>query len=157
MYLVSACLCGVNCKYNGGNNLNPHFRKLMLEKRLIPVCPELISGLTIPRSPSEITSGTGNDVLDSRACVISKEGIDLNQYFLEGAKKTLELARKADPELIILKSRSPSCGVGQIYDGTFSKTLCPGDGVTAALLKRHGYKVINDEEYLRTIYRTNNN
>lgn len=151
MLLASACLCGLNCKYNGGNNLNPYFRKLMEEKILIPVCPELLAGLPIPRCPSEIIGGSGNDVLDSKARVINNEGIDLSQHFLTGAQKTLQTAQEANADMVILKSRSPSCGVGQIYDGTFKGILRAGDGVTTALLKKHGIKVMNDEDFLRTI------
>ncbi|MEN6325937.1 MAG: DUF523 domain-containing protein [Syntrophomonas sp.] len=151
MLLVSACLCGFNCKYSGGNNLNPYFRRLMEEKMLIPVCPELLAGLSIPRRPSEIIGGSGNDVLDGKARVINNEGIDLSQHFLTGAQKTLQTARESNADMVVLKSRSPSCGVGQIYDGTFSGNLRAGDGVTAALLKKHGIKVMNDEDFLRTI------
>lgn len=153
MLLASACLCGINCKYNGGNNLNPYFRKLMEEKKLIPVCPELLAGLPIPRRPSEIINGSGDDVLDARAKVINNEGIDLSQHFISGAKKTLQTARESHADLVVLKSRSPSCGVGQIYDGTFSETLRPGDGVASALLKRHGFIVMNDEEFLKAFPR----
>ncbi|MDD3268880.1 MAG: DUF523 domain-containing protein [Syntrophomonadaceae bacterium] len=151
MLLVSACLCGLNCKYNGGNNLNPYFRELMEEKKLIPICPEVLAGLKIPRRPSEIWGGSGNDVLDAKARVINNEGIDLSQFFLKGAQETLATALECKADRVVLKSRSPSCGVGQIYDGSFNGILRPGDGVTAALLKKHGFKVVNDEDFLRAI------
>jgi len=149
MKIVSACLCGINCKYNGGNNLHPYFRRLVDRKEAVPVCPEQRGGLPTPRSPSEIYDGTGEEVLKGHKRVIDKEGLDVTEFFLRGAYKTLDIARKTGAEYAILKSRSPSCGVGQVYDGSFTSILKSGDGVTAALMKRHGIEVISDEEFLR--------
>jgi len=151
MKLISACLCGINCKYNGGNNLHPYFLELMQQKKIIPVCPEELGGLPTPRTPSEISAGNGIDVLEGRRRVIDKEGIDITEYFLKGAYKTLTIAQDMGVKCAVLKSRSPSCGVGQIYDGTFKSVLRPGDGVAAALLRKHGIKVINDDDFLRNI------
>jgi len=146
--LISACLCGINCKYDGGNNLHPYFREMLQRKEVIPVCPEQMGGLSTPRSPSEIYDGTGEDVLKGCRRVINREGLDVTECFLRGAYKTLDIARRAGAECAILKSRSPSCGVGQIYDGSFRSRLKSGDGVTAALLKNNGIKVISDEKFL---------
>lgn len=149
MILVSACLLGYNCKYNGGNNKNPQIIELLKGKEIIPVCPEELGGLTTPRTACEIIDGTGKDVLEGNCRVLNKEGFDLTPNFIEGAKKTLAKAQEAGCELAILKSRSPSCGVNYIYDGSFSSKLRSGDGVTTALLKQHGIKVVNEEDYLK--------
>lgn len=148
MILISACLCGVNCKYSGGNNLHPEFLKLLKNGEVLPVCPEQLGGLTTPRSTSEITGGTGQDVLEGQAKVTNRE-TDLSSYFVKGAYETLHLAEQAGIKTAILQPRSPSCGCGKIYDGTFSGRLIEGDGVTAALLKQHGIKVWNADEYLQ--------
>jgi len=146
--MLSACLTGVNCKYNGSNNLHPRFKDLAESEDVVLVCPEELGGLTIPRSPSEITGGTGEDVLNGQARVIGREGEDVSPYFVKGAEATLELARTHQVDLAILRRRSPSCGCGLIYDGSFTSTLRPGDGVCAALLKQHGIRVISDDQYL---------
>lgn len=147
--LVSACLCGVNCKYNGKNNLNPVFLELLKMGRLLPVCPEQLGGLPTPRPATEIAGGTGKDIIEGRARVISEEGKDVTSYFLKGAQETLQIALQAEVTGAILQRRSPSCGVDKIYDGTFSQRLINGDGVTAALLKKHGIKVYNDQDFLK--------
>lgn len=148
MILISACLAGENCKYNGGDNLHPLFRRLVQDGKALPVCPEQLGGLPTPRSPSEIRGGSGEDVLTGKARVINQQGEDVSAQFLAGAKKTLEIARQAGATQVVFKSRSPSCGCGQVYDGSFSGKLCNGDGVTAAWLRRQGMDVISDEEYL---------
>ncbi|MDI6706698.1 MAG: DUF523 domain-containing protein [Bacillota bacterium] len=137
MDIVSACLCGVNCKYSGGNNFNPKIYKEMLSGKLLPVCPELLGGLGIPRSPCEISEGK----------VINKEGNDVTQNFIEGAEKTLEIAKIVGAERAILKQRSPSCGNGKIYDGSFCGRLIEGYGITAKILKDNGIEVISEEEF----------
>ncbi len=149
MYLISACLCGINCKYNGGNNYHPYFQKLLHENKVVPVCPEDLGGLPTPRTPCEIYAGGGEAVLKGHNKVINKDGIDVTSNFLKGAYKTLTLAQNSGIKMAILKSRSPSCGVGQIYDGSFNSILIPGDGVTTALLKKCGFTVISDECYLK--------
>ncbi|MBO8158428.1 DUF523 domain-containing protein [Thermosyntropha sp.] len=149
MNLISACLCGYNCKYNGGNNFNPVFEKLLKEGRVLPVCPEELGGLSTPRLPAEIKNGTGLDVLEGKARVINKKGEDVSEFFIRGAYITLQKAGEVGAVCAILKSRSPSCGSGEIYDGSFKSVLRKGDGVTAALLKKHGIKVISDEDYLK--------
>lgn len=141
--LVSACLLGVNCRYDGGNSLNEDALKQNETDELIPVCPEEAGGLPTPRPPVEIVGGDGNDVLDGKAKVLTANGEDKTEEFLKGAKHTLTLAQSQGATSAILKSKSPSCGCAKIYDGAFSGKLVSGDGVTTALLKRHGIKVIS--------------
>lgn len=132
--LVSACLLGRNCKYNGGNNYTPAVETLKERYELVPVCPECFGGLPIPHPPSE---RVGDKVL-------SKTGEDVTAAFRLGAEKTLEAARRHGTALALLKERSPSCGSGTVYDGTFTGTLTAGDGVTAALLRAHGIPVYGE-------------
>lgn len=134
--LVSSCLLGNPCRYDGGRK--PSLAVIALEKqfRLIPVCPEAAGGLAIPHPPSEQVGGR----------VISRDGRDVTAAFMLGAKKTLETARRYRCRYAVLKERSPSCGKGSIYDGTFSGRLIPGDGVTAALLMQSGIQVFGESE-----------
>ena len=138
--MVSACLLGENCKYNGGNNLNAELLRRLSGHTVIPVCPEVLGGLPVPRSPAEIVSGT----------VFNREGVCVDAAFREGAAKALETAQKELPDLIILQPRSPSCGAGEIYDGSFSGTLIPGWGIFADLAVRAGFRVADAEEFLKT-------
>ncbi|MBP8819563.1 MAG: DUF523 domain-containing protein [Syntrophomonadaceae bacterium] len=147
MKLVSACLCGVNCKYNGKNNLKLNLVELMQEGDVIPVCPEQLGGLPTPRLPAEINAGSGQDVLAGNCKVLSKSGDDVTDMYVKGAYETLKIAQLAGVDTAILKSRSPSCGSGYIYDGSFSNKLCQADGVTAALLKENGIRVMDEDEY----------
>jgi uncharacterized protein YbbK (DUF523 family) len=152
MILVSACLCGINCKYNGGNNLDPRILKLFKEGRAIPVCPEQLGGQSTPRPAHEIVKGTGADVLDGRARVLGPgETDDVTHEFIRGAEETLKIARECDAKVAILKARSPSCGFGSIYDGTFSGSKRKGNGVTAELLARNGIRVYTEEDELLDI------
>lgn len=134
--IISACLLGFDCKYDGGNNRLPEEKLVMLRGKyeLIPVCPECCGGLTTPRTPSER--------LGDR--VVSKTGADVTEQFCKGAQAALCLARLFGVKCAILKANSPSCGSGTVYDGTFTGTLVSGDGVTAELLKAHGIKLINE-------------
>ncbi len=136
--LISACLIGTNCKYNGKNNaLEDATLKALSEKyELIPVCPEAYGGLTTPRTPSERRGDR----------VVTADGIDVTEQFRKGANETLQMAQLFGVKLAILKENSPSCGCGTIYDGTFSLTLTAGDGVTAELLKKHGITVIGESK-----------
>lgn len=131
--LVSACLLGENCKYNGGNNYNEKLLNFLENHEVISVCPEVMGGLPIPRKPGEIRDGI----------VRNADGTSVDQEYRRGAKAALEIAVRENVELAILQSRSPSCGVGQIYDGTFSKKLISGDGVFADLLHRNGVQVMD--------------
>ncbi len=142
MKIVSACLLGVNCNFEGKNWQNPDLLKEFAEGGLFPVCPEVLGGLPCPRDPSEIVGGDGGDVLDGKAKVVSINGVDVTTQFLKGAQKTLEIAQALGAKEAILIEKSPSCGAGKIFDGTFTEKFKPGDGVTAALLKRNDIKVI---------------
>lgn len=135
-YLVSACLMGDNCKYDGGNNYDAEVVDFLKDKTFIKVCPECLGGLGIPRVPSEIVGDR----------VINKENIDVTCEYTQGALKTLTIAKENDCQCAILKSRSPSCGVSEIYDGTFSKKIINGDGITTRLLKSYGIKVVSNEK-----------
>lgn len=136
--LISACLIGLNCKYNGGNNENSKLVELMKEKDLVPICPEQLGGLKTPRVSAE----------RKQEKVITKEGVDVTKEYQKGAEEVLKLAKKLNIKKAILKSRSPSCGIDEIYDGTFSHTLIKRDGVTAELLKKNGIEVISSDRYV---------
>ena len=129
--LISACLLGRNCKYNGGNNYHPLTEKLRERYDLVPVCPECFGGLPIPHDPSERVGDR----------VLSRSGADVTAAFQKGAEKTVEAARKAGARKAVLKERSPSCGFGAIYDGTFTGTVVPGDGVAAQALAAEGVAI----------------
>ena len=146
MYIASACLCGINCKYSGGNNFNEEVYKLFSEGKVIPVCPEQLGGMTTPRSVKEIQGGTGADVLDGGARVMSPSREDSTEEFIKGARETLKIAKDAGAQKAIMKTKSPSCGFGKIYDGTFNGVLIDGNGVTSELLSRNGIKVITENE-----------
>ncbi len=141
--IVSACLLGTNCRYDGGNSKNLNVIKRTESDELIPVCPEEAGGLPTPRPAVEIVGGDGDDVLEGKARVLTSDGEDKTAEFIKGAQYALELVLSKGATKVILKSRSPSCGCGEIYDGSFSSTLISGDGVTTALLKRHGIEVIS--------------
>lgn len=136
MILVSACLMGENCKYSGGNNRNEDVISFLKGKEYLCICPEEFGGLQTPRPPAEII---GDRVLD-------KEGKDVTKAFYLGAEKTLALALEHHAECCILKANSPSCGCGTIYDGTFSGKKVKGNGITADLLLKHGFKVISEKK-----------
>ena len=136
--MVSACLLGENCKYSGGNNRNDRLLDFLQEHDVIPVCPEVLGGLPVPRTPAEIADGT----------VMNRDGISVDEEFRLGAEKALAIAVREQPELIILQSRSPSCGVREIYDGTFTGRLIPGEGVFASMARKAGFTVLDKEEIL---------
>ncbi|MBP3427256.1 MAG: DUF523 domain-containing protein [Clostridia bacterium] len=137
--LVSACLLGENCKYSGGNNRNERVLEYVKGHEVIPICPEVMGGLSTPRPPAEIVDGV----------VINKEGVNVDLEYRLGAQRALEIALREGAEAAILQSRSPSCGVREIYDGTFSGARIPGMGVTARLLKEHGIRVLDARELLK--------
>ena len=135
--LVSACLLGTPCRYDGKSKPCPAVLALSERHELIPVCPEVDGGLSTPRAPSE---------LQPDRCVINALGEDVTSAYLRGAEIALQTATERSVSLAILKAKSPSCGCGKIYDGSFSRSLIPGDGVTAALLKKNGLRVLTEEE-----------
>jgi uncharacterized protein YbbK (DUF523 family) len=146
MRLISACLLGMRCTWSGNDNKNDRAIQLSRVETLIPVCPEQLGGLATPRAPQEIQAGTGDDVLDNECRVLNRNGKDVTSEFITGAEETLEIARQLNIKEFIARSRSPSCGCGQIYDGTFRDRLIDGDGVTTALLRRNGIRIIPEED-----------
>jgi len=134
--LVSSCLLGICTRYDGNSQANPEIIKLTKTKILIPVCPEQLGGLSTPREPAEIV---GNRV-------ITKNGKDVTENFIKGAKETLKIAKIFGIKLAILKQYSPSCGCGKIYDGSFRGTVVKGDGITTRVLKKEGIMVVSEEE-----------
>ncbi|HEY7874726.1 MAG TPA: DUF523 domain-containing protein [Actinomycetota bacterium] len=144
--LVSACLAGRACRFDGTAATEGSVARLVAEGRAALVCPEADGGLGTPRPPAEIVGGTGRDVLDGTARVVTADGRDVTDAYIRGAQIALAAATRAGARRAILKARSPSCGRGAVYDGTFSRTLTAGDGVTAALLERNGITVETDED-----------
>lgn len=134
--LVSACLVGRPCKYSGGDNKSQEVLDFLRGHEVFLACPEVLGGLPIPRPPSEIQGER----------VMTIGGEDVTQNFLQGAQKALDLAQREGVDLLILKSRSPSCGPREVYDGTFSGRLVPGRGVFAGLAEEAGFKLISEED-----------
>ncbi|MDK2901678.1 MAG: hypothetical protein PWR14_582 [Thermosediminibacterales bacterium] len=149
MFLISGCLIGINCKYNGSNNKNREIVELVKKGLAVPFCPEQLGGLPTPRYASEIQQGSGEDVLEGRARVINQIGQDVTENFKRGAEEALKLAKILGTKFAILKSKSPSCGYGKIYDGSFSGVLVNGNGVTAALFLKNGIKVITEKDEIK--------
>ncbi len=147
MLIISACLAGKKCRYTGDGFDYPALRKLVEEGKAIPVCPEVLGGLPVPREPNEIVGGNGFDVLDGKAQVLTNRGAETTVAFMRGAAKVLAVARKNGTRVAILKERSPSCGSTMIYDGTFKNRGIPGCGCTAAALLREGVRVYSEENY----------
>ena len=141
MKLVSACLLGVNCNYEAKNWLNPDLLKQFAKGELFPVCPEILGGLPVPRVPAEIQGGDGSDVLDKTAKVVNEKGADVTSEFVRGAFTVLGIAQQVGAKEVLFTERSPSCGCGKVFDGSFSCKFRKGDGVTVALLKRNEIKV----------------
>lgn len=146
MYLISACLCGVNCKYNGSNNYNEICDKLFTSGKAILVCPEQLGGLPTPRIPSEIIGESSNILNNNNGSVIDKNGNDVTLQFVKGAKETLQIAKKLNVKKAILKDGSPSCGVNYIYNGNFNGSKIKGMGLTAQLLKESSIDIISELE-----------
>lgn len=139
MILVSACLLGANCQYNGESDFTKELLEFLKDKgEFIAICPEVFGGLPIPRDGAEIVGDKVKTV----------KGNDVTKEFLKGAEKILKFAKKNNVDLAILKDKSPSCGVGKIYDGTFSRKLVDGDGITASLLKKNGIKVMTEKDLI---------
>lgn len=134
--MVSACLLGENCKYNGGNNLSEKVMNFIKGHEVISVCPEIMGGLTIPRLSSEIINGV----------VTASDGHSVDVEFRKGAQIGLAIAQENEVDLVILQSRSPSCGVKQIYDGTFSGKKIEGQGIFARLLAENDFNIMDVED-----------
>ena len=140
MIIVSKCLTGCPCRYDGRSKPDPEITALVERGEAVAVCPEQLGGLPTPRVPSELT-GTGEDVLNGLAKAVSRDGRDVTQEFVRGAYLALDEAMRVGADRAVLKARSPSCGMGEIYDGSFSGTVTNGNGVTAALFIKNGIKV----------------
>lgn len=150
-YLISKCLLGVPCRYDGREKIydgTPTF-KALLDSGSIAVCPEESGGLPTPRPPAEIQGGSGEEVLEGKSKIVNTEGRDVTFEYLSGAKIILEIAQKSKIKMAILKSRSPACGIEQIYDGSFSGKLKKGNGIASALLIKNDIKVISDENFVK--------
>ena len=132
--LISACLLGVNCRYNGTGGCLAELPELMALAELVPVCPEILGGLPTPRPPAERMGER----------VVSCEGGDVTDAYAKGARESLHLAQLFDAKCALMKERSPSCGAGEIYDGTFTHTRIPGDGTASQLLKANGITVYGE-------------
>ena len=146
--LISACLVGQKVRYDGqaSTSRGEVIDQWRRQGRLVAICPEVAGGLPVPRPAAEIVGGDGESVLDEAARLVTTEGKDVTDNFVAGAWHALQLARQEKIRLAILKARSPSCGSSTIYDGTFSGRKIDGLGVTAALLRRHGIAVFNEEQ-----------
>jgi uncharacterized protein YbbK (DUF523 family) len=144
--LVSACLAGRACRFDGSANPDDEVARLVAQGRAVLVCPEVDGGLGTPRPAAEISGGDGKDVLEGAARVVTRRGEDVTDAYVKGARRALRAAQESGARTAILKARSPSCGKGAVYDGSFSRTLEEGDGVTAALLRENGIDVITEEE-----------
>lgn len=146
MIMVSSCLAGLQVRYNGTHRLDSRIYELVEQNKAIMVCPELLGGFSTPREPAEIIGGDGEDVLQGKAKVVNKSGEDVTDMYIKGAYSTLKQAQEVHAEIIVLKEYSPSCGSSMIYNGEFKGETIVGDGVTTALLKRNGLKVISEEQ-----------
>ena len=146
--LVSACLLGNPVRYDGRSKPlgQPLLDDLVARDLVIAFCPEVAGGLSVPRKPAEILSGSGEDVLSGKARVQTRSGEDVTAYFIDGARQALGLCRQHGIRVAILTESSPSCGSSRIYDGSFTRTALPGTGVTAALLREHGIAVFNQHQ-----------
>jgi uncharacterized protein YbbK (DUF523 family) len=143
MYLVSACLVGINCRYDGKNSLSEAVVHFLQDKEFVPVCPELLGGLGVPRRPCRFSGGDGKAVLSGRARVLSDDGDDMTARFISGAQRALAIAELKAATAAILNERSPSCGVREVY---IDMERTPGLGVAAWLLKAKGIELISDED-----------
>ncbi len=140
MIIVSSCLAGIPSRYDGRHCQDGRVAKLVKEGRAIPLCPEQLGGLPTPRACCEITKDQ-----DGKRMVRSKDGREWTHHFIQGARKTLEVAKILEVKYLILKSKSPSCGYGRIYDGTFTGRLIEGNGITAQLLLDNGFTIYRED------------
>lgn len=145
MYIISACLCGVNCRYDGKNSANERCLKLFREGKAVLVCPEQLGGLPTPRNPVELNA-SAEKVINGEGKAVNTEGEDVTEQFIKGAYETLKIANELGANKAILKEGSPSCGYNRVYDGTFSGNKVKGKGITAYLLEKEGITVFSDEE-----------
>lgn len=143
--LVSSCLLGMKINYEGKAHPVNELRQLFLQAQAIPVCPEVLAGLPIPRDRAEIV------MVNGERKVYNDKEVDLTEAYTLGAQRTMDTARASGVKIAIMKSKSPSCGCGKVYDGTFTGNLVDGDGIIVALLKENGIRVITEEEFLECL------
>ena len=136
--LVSACLLGENCKYNGGNNFAPAVAEFLKGREVLAVCPEMMAGMGCPRTPIEIVNGV----------LMDRDGNNVDQAMRKAVAQAMDAIRSENIQCAILQSRSPTCGVNQVYDGTFSGRLIPGSGIFAQALKDAGYQALDAEDFI---------
>lgn len=134
--LVSACLLGENCKYNGGNNYSSAVEEFVRDKAVLPICPELMAGMGCPRTPIEIVDGV----------MMDRDGKNVDAAMRAAVEMAMKQISSEEIQCAVLQSRSPTCGVNQVYDGSFSGKLIPGTGIFAQALKDVGYRVIDVED-----------
>ena len=146
MILVSACLTGEKCRYNSEHRLHPVVDKLSKKNKVIAVCPEVMGGLPTPRLACEIAGADAQLVLDAKTKVLNMAGEDITEAVLQGCYKALDMAKKNNIKLAILKDKSVCCAVNKIYDGTFQSRLVKGKGILTLLLEAEGIRVVNSEE-----------
>lgn len=139
-YIVSACLAGLNTRFDGTSCKDRKVSELVKRGKALPICPELLGGLSIPRFPAQIVEGEGKDVLNGRSRVINQEGEDITEFFTRGAYRFLEIAKLFNIRKAIMKDKSPSCGCGRVHS---SKGIIRGDGVTTSLLRSKGLEIIS--------------
>lgn len=151
MILVSACLLGLNTRYDGVSNKNPLLMEYALYGKFHPICPEQLGGLSTPRTPAEIVGGEGIDVINGSAKVLSYDKEDITESFINGSEEVLKLIRTMPITAVILKEKSPSCGVHFIYNGDFNSIKKSGSGVTAAALKNLDVPVYSENEITREL------
>lgn len=135
--LVSSCVLGRNCKYNGGNNYNPQIMGFLKDKEIVEICPELLADLPIPRPSAELVDGV----------VMSIDGENVDNEYRHAVELAMREIGNVDIDLVILQSRSPTCGVNQVYDGSFTGRLIKGQGLFAQALIKAGYKVVDAEDF----------
>jgi uncharacterized protein YbbK (DUF523 family) len=152
MILVSSCLAGQACRYNGSSALVKEIETLIENKETVMVCPELLGGFHTPREPAEIIKGTGMDVINGSARVVELSGKDVTDLYIDGAYKALSIAKEIKATIIVLKENSPSCGSEHIYNGAFSGARIAGEGVTTALLRKHGFVVMSEAQFETKLY-----
>ncbi|MGB4146812.1 MAG: DUF523 domain-containing protein [Acetomicrobium sp.] len=144
--LVSACLVGCPCRYDGRAFENEILKALVRKGLAVAVCPEILGGLSIPRPKAEIVGGTGDDVLSGHAKILNEWGKDVTPHFLIGAFKVLDIALREGTRYAVFKDKSPSCGVYHIYDGSFTGKICEGSGVTTAILRKYSISLFSNEQ-----------
>lgn len=153
--IISACLAGIPCRYDGSHRAIPELCRLVREGEAVPVCPEILGGLATPRPPAEIRGGDGCAVIAGSARVSTLDGNDLSEAYLAGAAAMHRFAAGLGCKTAVLKDRSPSCGVREIYDGSFAGALRPGSGVAACYLRSRGIEVLTADEFLPNISKRN--